>query len=132
MRTPLPDSDAILGSSHTRRRARYLCALPLLQLAVSCSALQPLPGGALTPTSREWLGAARVSLRDGTELVLSEATITPDSIVGLSGATRTRWAVPRSDVAGVDTRDTEPFTTFLAGGFVAVAALFLILRVGSS
>ena len=106
MRTPLPDSDAILGSSHTRRRAWYLCALPLLQLAVSCSALQPLPGGALTPTSREWLGAARVSLRDGTELVLSEATITPDSIVGLSGATRTRSAVPAA-TSPVSTRGIQ-------------------------
>jgi len=132
MRTRLSDSAASRGSNRTRGRALYLCALPLLQLAASCSALHPLPGGGLTGATREWLGDARVSLRDGTELVLSEATITPDSIVGLGGATRTRLAVPRSDVAAVDTRVTNSFSTFVAGGFAAVAGLFLFFRMGSA
>lgn len=132
MRTPLPDRDVSVESSVTRLRARQLCALALLQLATSCSALLPVPGAGLSPAQSERVDHARVFLHDGTELQLADATITPDSIVGFGGATSTRLAVARSDVATVDTRRPEPFTTFVAGACAAVAALFLFLRMGSA
>ncbi len=107
------------------RRGWCLCALVLLALAASCSTLRPVPGIGLAGPEREWLGHARVSLRDGTELVLDEAAITPDSIVGLGGSTRARFAVPRNEVVGVDTQRTAPGWTFLAGVLAPIAFMLL-------
>jgi hypothetical protein len=107
------------------RRPRHICAILLLQLAASCSAWRPLPGVGLGQPEGERLGHARVLLHDGTELNLEDATIRPDSIIGLGGSAPTRWAVARRDVARVDTRRTENSMTFLAG--VAATTLLLLL-----
>jgi hypothetical protein len=95
-------------------------------LTAGCSAWRPLPGaGRLARAQAEWLGHARVPLRDGTELDLEEAAISPDSIVGLGGAARTRCAVARSDVTRVETRRTVKGRTFLAGVLAPITAAFL-------
>jgi hypothetical protein len=90
--------------------------------------LRQVPGVGLGRVEQERIGSARVFLRDGTALELEDATITPDSIVGLGGATSTRWAVARSDVVSVDRRRGEPATTLLGGVLAGVAGLFLALR----
>ena len=98
-----------------RRHVRRRCAIAPLALALSCSVWRPQPGVGLARPESVWVGRARVSLRDGTVLDLVDATISTDSLVGLGGATRTRFALPRSDLAQVEVRRTERFTTFFAG-----------------
>ncbi|HEX7979350.1 MAG TPA: hypothetical protein VF461_12170 [Gemmatimonadaceae bacterium] len=107
------------------RRARHHYAIVLLPLVASCSTLRPVPGVGLAHAEREWIGSARVFLRDGTALELEDATITPDSITGLGGATSTRWAVVRSDVVTVERRRAEPVTPILEGVLAGVAGVFL-------
>jgi len=110
------------------RRARYLCAILHLLLLGSCSAWRPLPGVGLAQPAGERLGRAIVFLRDGTELNLHDATIRPDSIVGLGGSASTRWAIARRDVARIDTRRTDNTVTFFAGVSVTTLLLLLGLR----
>ena len=109
-------------------RARHLCAVLLLPFAASCSAWRPVPGAALAPPHADRVDHARVFLRDGTVLVLRDAMISADSIVGLGGAPAARVAVPRSDVTGVEVQHAESLTSFLAGGLAAVSALCLMFQ----
>lgn len=112
-------------------RARHLCAIVLVPFAASCSAWRPVPGVALAPAQAERVDRAKVFLRDGTEVLVSNATISPDSIVGLAGAPPARFAVPRSDVVGVEAQRSEAITSFLAGGLAVLGALFLAGRLNS-
>jgi hypothetical protein len=102
-----------------------ICVIGLLFLAASCSTLRPIPGAGLGRAEGEWLGDARVVLRDGTELELEEATIRHDSIAGLGGLTSTRFAVARNDVVRVETRRSANTTTFLLGLVAPVAFAWL-------
>ena len=112
-------------------RARHLCALVVLPLAVSCSAWRPVPGAALAPAPSERIDQARVSLRDGTVLLLRDVMISPDSIVGLGGAPPDRFAVPRTDVTGMEVQHTESITSFLAGALAVVGALYLTAQLNA-
>jgi hypothetical protein len=114
------------GLVSIHRRARY--AIVLLPLVASCSTWRQVPGVGLARVERERIGPARVFLRDGTALDLEDATISTDSIIGLGGATSTRWAVARSDVVSVDRRRAEPATRILGGVLAGVAGVFLALR----
>jgi hypothetical protein len=112
-------------------RARSLCAIVLLPLAVSCSAWRPVPGAALAPAQAERVDRARLFLHDGTVVLLKDATISPDSIIGLAGAPPTRFTVPRSDVVGVEAERAEVVTSFVAGALAVFGALFLAGRLNS-
>jgi hypothetical protein len=103
---------------------RRVCAI-LLLLSASCSAWRPLPGVGLARTEEERLGHAKLFMRDGMEIELEDATISPDSIVGLGGVGFTGMAVARSEVAGVDTRRTHLGKTSLAGALAPVFLAFL-------
>jgi hypothetical protein len=109
----------------TLDRARRVCATLAVLLTAGCSLWRPLPGADLSCVGSERLGHAKVFMRDGTELELEEATISPDSISGLGGDTRTRMAVARSEVVSVDTRQTNGPATFLVGGLIPFAFLLL-------
>jgi hypothetical protein len=109
----------------TGQRARYLSSIVLLYLAGSCTTLRPIPGAGLGRAEGEWLGHARVVLRDGTQMDLEEATIRRDSIAGLGGLTATRFVVARSDVARVETLRTSNPKTFLLGLLAPVAVAWL-------
>jgi hypothetical protein len=93
--------------------------------------MRPMPGASLTPEQVEWVDHARVFLRDGTVLELTDATISPDSIVGFGGSMSARLALTRRDVERVDTRSTESFTPFLGGALAFFAGLFLMIRAGN-
>lgn len=112
-------------------RARRLCAIVLLPFAASCSAWRPVPGAALAPVQAERVDRARVLLRDGDMVLVSHATITPDSIIGLVGAPPVRFAVSRTDVTGVEAERAESITSFLAGALAVFGALFLAGRLNS-
>ena len=106
-------------------RARRVCATLAVLLTAGCSLWRPLPGANLSHAGSERLGHAKVFMRDGTELDLEQATISPDSISGLAGDTRSRMAVARTEVVSVDTRQTNGPATFLVGGLIPFAFLFL-------
>ena len=111
----------------TLRHARNVCAILLLQLAAGCSVWRPLPGAGLARAEGEPLGHARVSFHDGTEIEFKSGTIRPDSIVGFGVDAHIRLAVPRSDVARIDTHHPNRVTTFLAGaalGYVILVGVF--------
>ena len=112
-------------------RARHLCAIVVLALVASCSAWRPVPGAALAPAPPERVDHARVSLRDGTVLLLRDAMISPDSIVGLAGAPPTRVAVPRSDVTALEAEHAEAITSFLAGVLSVVGLLYLAVSLNN-
>ena len=104
------------------RRVRSLSVVVPLVLAASCSVWRPRPGVGLARPEVEWVGHARALLRDGTVLDLDDATISPDSLVGLGGTARTRFALSRSDVASVQIQRPDGTLTFLAG---VLTTLFL-------
>jgi len=114
------------GASSANRRARRVCAIVSLALAASCSVWRPQPGVGLARPETDWVGHARALLRDGTVLDLDDASISADSIVGLGGATHTRFSLPRSDVASLEVQRTEGTLTFLAG---ILASLFLYVLI---
>jgi hypothetical protein len=96
-------------------------------LTAGCAVWRPLPGAGFARSAGERLAHARVSLRDGTELLLDDASVTPDSIVGFGGETRTRFAVARREVVGVEGRETDGARTFAVGALVPVVASFLVV-----
>jgi len=64
-------------------------------------------------------------MRDGTRLELDDATITPDSIAGFGGESRTRLAIARRDVAIVEARQPDASKTFFAGGLTSLSLAVL-------
>jgi len=127
MRTLSPDSAMGIRSTSIGRRARNLCTMVLMPIAVSCSAIRPLPGAGFASPQAERVSRVRVFLRAGTMLELTDATISPDSIVGFGGTLSARLAVSRREVERVDTRRADSFTPFLAGVLAVFAGLFLAL-----
>jgi len=114
------------GAPNAHRLVRHACAAVSLALAASCSVWRPQPGVGLARPATEWVGHARALLRDGTVLDLDDVSISADSIVGLGGATHTRFSLPRSDVASAEVQRTDGSLTFLAG----VLATLLLFAVG--
>lgn len=102
---------------------RHHCAMLAVVFIAGCSVWRPLPGAGLDRPRNEWLDEARVFLRDGTELELEHATITRDSIIGLGGERRARFAVARRDVARLEARQPDTRKTFVAGGLTALSML---------
>jgi hypothetical protein len=106
---------------------RKYCAMLTVAVVAGCAVWRPLPGAGFARSAGERLAHVRVSLRDGTELELDDASVTPDSIVGYGGETRTRFAVARREVVGVEGRETDGARTFAVGVLVPIAASFLLV-----
>jgi hypothetical protein len=96
-------------------------------LTSGCAVWRPLPGAGFARSAGERLPHARLSLRDGTELELDDASVTPDSIVGYGGETHTRFAVARREVVGVEGRETDGARTFVVGALAPIVAWFLVV-----
>ena len=47
--------------------------------------------------------------------------------MSVTQATSARLALARSDVTGVETRNTDPFMTFVAGVFAAVTCVWMVV-----
>ena len=108
------------------RRTRHICVL-LSLLATACTQWHPLPGANLGQVRSDELGHARVLLRDGTELDLHDAIVDRDSIIGFGGEARTRFAVARTEVTRVESRQANGPATFLVGGLTPLLALTLLI-----
>jgi hypothetical protein len=101
---------------------RVLCAALLLTHA--CSQWRRLPGTAEENVGRPSINRARVVLRDGSEIILRDATIRSDSVVGKTVKTYERRAVATGDVSYVDSR--RGWTERTAGGLGGLAIVGLI------
>jgi len=114
----------------TARPRRALCVVLLLAHAGACGQWRRLPGTAEANVGRPSINRARLVLTDGSELILRDATIRPDSIVGKTVETRVRRAVATADVSYVDAR--RPWTQRTAGGLagLAVAGAITAIIVG--
>ena len=102
---------------------RAVCVLLLLAHAGACSQWSRLPGTAADNVCAPAIHRARLVMRDGSDVILRDATIRPDSIVGKNVRTYERHAVPTADVAYVDSR--LPGTQRTAGGIAGLAAVGL-------
>ena len=107
--------------SQTRR---VVCILLLLTHAGACSQWSRLPGTAADNVAAPPISRARLVIHDGSEVILRDATIRSDSIVGKNVRTYERHAVPTADVAYVDSR--LGWTQRTAGGIAGLAAVGVI------
>jgi hypothetical protein len=108
------------------RRLPHICAFFLL-LATACTQWHPLPGANLAQVTSDELGHAKLFLRDGTEIELRDAIVDRDSIVGFGGETRSRFAIARTEVTRVESRQADGTATFLVGGLTPLLALTLLI-----
>jgi len=98
---------------------RTLCVVLLLMHASACTQWRRLPGTAEENVGRPSIGRARLVMRNGSEIILRDVLIRPDSIVGKTVATYERRAVSTADVSYVDSR--RPWTDRTAGGLTGLA-----------
>src|SRR5437763_15317275 len=106
-----------LGVMHSLLRPlprRALCVVLLLTHAGACSQWRRLPGTAEENVGRPDINRARLVLRDGSAIVLRDALIRPDSIIGKTVKTYERRAVATADVSYVASR--RGWTERTAGG----------------
>jgi hypothetical protein len=103
---------------------RTLCVLLLLTHAGACSQWKRLPGTAADNVAVPQINRARLVMHDGSEVILRDAVIRPDSIVGKNVRTYERRAVPTTDVAYVDSR--RGWTQRTVGGVAGLAVVGLI------
>ena len=106
---------------------RALCAVLLLAPATACGQWRRLPGTPEENVGRPSIGRARLLMRDGSEMILRDALIRPDSIIGKTVKTYERRAVATADVSSVDSR--RPWTDRTAGGLGGLAIVGLISAV---
>ena len=102
-------------------------AMLLVAFTAGCSVWRPLPGGGFAHPASEPLGRVRVVLRDGTLHELVDASVTPDSLMGLRRESLTRFAAERRNIACVEAPEPDGTRTFVAGALVPVVAAFLTL-----
>ena len=103
---------------------RVLCILLLLTHAGACSQWNRLPGSAADNVSAPAIHRARLVMHDGSEVILRDAQIRSDSVVGRNVRTYERRAVPTADVAYVDSR--LGWTQRTAGGIAGLVVVGLV------
>ena len=106
---------------------RVVCILLLLTHAGACSQWNRLPGTAADNVSAPAIHRARLVMHNGSEVVLRDAQIRTDSIVGRNVRSYERQAVPTDDVAYVDSR--RGWTERTVGGVLGLAAVGAISAV---
>lgn len=117
---------------------RVVCVLLLLTHAGACSQWSRLPGTAQDNVCVPQIHRARLVMHDGSEVILRDATIRPDSVVGKNVRSYERTAVPTASVAYVDSRLgwTQRTAGGIAGlavvGAISAAVVVLTMRVFSS
>src|SRR3954465_14357131 len=103
---------------------RALCAVLLLTHAGACSQWRRLPGTAEGNGGRPSINRPRLVLHDGSEMILRDVLIRPDSIVGKTVKTYERRAVSTGDVSYFDSR--RGWTERTAGGLTGLAVVGVI------
>jgi hypothetical protein len=105
----------------TRRWTLALCCA----LALSGCKMWEEPLGPAPATGRR-LGTVRLTLAGDSALVLKDAQVRGDSIVGSPRGTTSQTAVALADVKKTELRHLDPVRTFWTG-FLGVAAVLLVV-----
>lgn len=109
---------------------RIACGIIVLVNATGCMTWRAVPSTNERAAGDSTFPRARVVLRDGTTLSLSDVTVRPDSVIGFAGAERTRVAVPQQQVERVETRNVNVGQTIgLVGGALALVALAVLIAI---
>jgi len=103
---------------------RVIGVLLLLAHAGACSQWARLPGTAADNVSAPAIHRARLVMHDGSEVILRDAQIRSDSVVGKNVRTYERRAFPTADVAYVDSR--LGWTQRTAGGIAGLAVVGVV------
>lgn len=108
-----------------RAAARRIAVGVLLVHATGCATWRPLHGTMAQNVRAEGIPTARVVLRDGRHLVLSDVVVRADSVYGYQKDVQARRAFAIRDVAYVEERRVSVARTLAAVGGVAVLALLI-------
>ena len=113
----------------------HACSLPrrrgvllLLTLTAACHTWRPV-GPIDQSVSNKPIPQARLTLRNGAQLALSDVTVRSDSVIGFFGDARERRAVPAADVNSIDQREVSAgrsTATVIGVGAAAFAALIVV------
>ena len=107
----------------SRRSHRVLCGAVLLLQIGGCRTWGRASGASAVPSAGTSIPRARLILRDGPALELSNVVIRADSVTGhLMDQERGRMAFARANVIAVETRELSPIRN-AALGVVAGAVL---------
>ncbi len=105
----------------TRPTFRSIVALCCLLALSACRMWEQQPAPA--PATGREIRAVRLTLNDGFSVVLKDAVVSGDSIVGTPPETRVRTAVALADVKTTEIQRIDVATTFWTGFLGAVAGL---------
>jgi hypothetical protein len=112
---------------------RIACGIVVLLDTTGCMSWHAVPPASERTAGDATYPRARVVLRDGTTLSLTDVTIRPDSVIGFAGAERTRVAVAQPQVERVETRDVSMGRTLgLVGGVLAVLVLAALIAIAQT
>ncbi|HEU4560066.1 MAG TPA: hypothetical protein VFS20_19605 [Longimicrobium sp.] len=104
----------------TRTARRSILALCCLLALGACRTWED--HSAPTPTAGRTLRAVRLTLVDGSEVVLKRAAISGDSIVGTAPQTKVQTAIALASVRKSEIRRIDPSSTFWTVFLGVVAA----------
>ena len=107
---------------------RAICVGLLLTQLTACMTWRPVPGTLEQQAGAEPISLARLRLRSGAELVLRDATVRSDSVIGYTESPRERRALPVADVASIDRHSLSAGRT--AGVVVGGAAVAAVVMYG--
>ena len=107
---------------------RATCLALLLTQLTACMTWRPVPGTLDQQAGVEPISSARLRLRSGAELVLRDATVRSDSVIGYTEGPRDRRALSVADVASIDRRSLSAGRT--AGVVVGGAAVAVVVMYG--
>ena len=96
----------------------------MLTHAGACAQWNRLPGSAEDNVCAPSISRARLVMRDSSVIILRDAVIRPDSIVGKNVQTHERRTVPTAAVAYVDSR--RSWTQRTVGGALGLAGVGLV------
>jgi len=112
---------------------RITCGIVVLLNISGCMTWRAVPRASERTAGDATYPRARVVLRDGTALPLTDVTVRPDSVIGFAGAERTRVAVAQPQVERVETRNVSVGRTIgLVGGVLAVLALAALIAIAQT
>jgi hypothetical protein len=112
---------------------RIACGIAVLVNTTGCMTWRAVPAANERTVGDANYPRARVVLRDGTTLSLTDVTVRPDSVVGFAGAERSRVAVAQAQVERVETRNVSVGQTIgLVGGALAIVALAVLIAIAKT
>jgi hypothetical protein len=126
-----PFATAIIPS---RRTDRLVVAALLLLNATACRSWQAAPGASTRSSAGTSVHKARLKLRDGPPLVLSDVIVRTDSVTGhMNDRQRSRLAFAHDNVSAIETRRVSAGRTIgLVGATAGALALLAVAAWNSS